>query len=256
MNVAAAPFGEAGTPWWRTVMYVVSVPASCDRRVSPILVGVRAVLLGAAVALTAATADLVTRGVPASGPVLILLAGLAAGVAVPLLQREVATRSLVSVMCGGQVVAQMVIVLLSERIAGGPASAAVTACAGSGGTGTAWLTGPGGSPVRACASSLDAFTTVLSPAQLPFVTAHLVAAAGVGLVLARGERSLWSLVDLLALLALLAVPVRRAVRLLALVPTGPRVDGGGARFWAAPVAVVVGARVLGTAPRRGPPCLG
>ena len=237
-------------------MRVVSVPPSCDRRVSPLLVGMRAALLGAAVALTAAMADLVTRSVAPSGPVVFLLAVLAAGVAAPLLQREIATRTLVVVMCGGQAVAQMVIVLLSGRIAAGPASAAVTACADSGGTGTGWLAGSGGSPVRACASSLDAFTTVLSPAQLPFVTAHLVAAAGVALVLARGERSLWSLVDLWALLALLSVPVRRAVRLLALVPTRPRVHGGGARFCAAPVAVAVSARVLGTAPRRGPPCLG
>ncbi len=80
--------------------------------------------------------------------------------------------------------------------------------------------------------------------------AHLVAAASLALLLARGERGLWSL---LALLAALAAPVRRAVRLLALVPAP---SGSAGPLTVAPVAGCgAGPRdlVRAVAPRRGPP---
>ena len=80
--------------------------------------------------------------------------------------------------------------------------------------------------------------------------AHLLAAASLALVLARGERGLWSV---LALLAALAAPVHRAVRLLSLVPAPAAATGP------LPVAPVTccgaGPRdlVRAVAPRRGPP---
>ena len=88
------------------------------------------------------------------------------------------------------------------------------------------------------------------PAELAMTGAHLVAAASLALLLARGERGLWSL---LALLSALAAPVRRAVRLLALVPSPA---GSAGPLTVAPVAGCgAGPRdlVRAVAPRRGPP---
>ncbi len=88
------------------------------------------------------------------------------------------------------------------------------------------------------------------PAELAMTVAHLLAAASVALLLARGERGLWSL---LTLLSALAAPVQRAARLLTLVAPSPGTTGP---LPVAPVPALAGGtgrRVHPAAPRRGPP---
>lgn len=215
---------------------------------APLLVCVRAGALGCLVTAFAAVAHVSAHGLLPPWPVVLLVLSAAAAVCAPLSQREISTRMLLVLTCVGQAALHAAFTLFAGHA--GPATHAVASCAEGGGATAGFLTGPGGGPVRACASSLDAVTSLISPAELPMAVAHLLAAAALALLLARGEHALWSL---LALLAALAAPVRRAARLLGLVLPSPTAAAFPLSIALVPAATTPAEAFASVAPRRGPP---
>jgi hypothetical protein len=89
----------------------------------------------------------------------------------------------------------------------------------------------------------------LEPANAPMAVAHLLAAAAVGLWLARGERALWAMLSLLARAAagVVAVPRARPGRIIL---AATRLRAPAAAFRLRPPKGLV---LVTSHPRRGPP---
>ncbi|TAK70285.1 MAG: hypothetical protein EPO13_04910 [Actinomycetota bacterium] len=213
MSACATTAGSAQSPDVRTTPSpgVRTTPNPDVRTARPPTTGrlgiraVRASVVGALVVGLAAIAH-GTAGGALPGPVgLMLLAGIAAGLAVPLLGRPGSVPRLVGLVVGGQTLLHAVF-----TATGGHGEAIVHVHAPGAATGVAAVPGTladsfdlaglaGALPERRpFADAVAHLAADLTPAALPMLAAHLLAAAAVGLWLALGERRTAAVLRLLA----------------------------------------------------------